>query len=382
LLFVGAAYSLLAAAMAATGAHDTPLNPEDPAYMRRQYVWFQAQDQRRQQQIRKLHADFQQLDPDAQARYTRVLQNYNAWLTRLPQNDRDRVFSAPSAKARLEVIRELREREWVAALPKPYRDEYTQLDDDARRQRVQDWRNEESESNDMWAIAQQHWAEGTGRFQPMSQPDGKMLIDAYVSHLRENLTEVERRVLDEAKTDTEVHGNYIGYVLLIARLSERHPIFPGRVGPKDWTSLPPEVKEYLRANDKHFKNQDRIPKVEELKELRRAQGRWPDFAVELTRYCQKNNLTLPVPLGDCRKDQMPPEFDNFFRMLEPGKGRPDAAARAADLDKLNMAQGSWPEYPRLIVELAYKYQIRVPGWTLPGWPQAWEKFRAGKSKIK
>ena len=58
---------------AATAAHDSPLNPDDPAYLRRQYVWFQAQDARRQQQLRKLHADFQQLDPDAQARLIQVI---------------------------------------------------------------------------------------------------------------------------------------------------------------------------------------------------------------------------------------------------------------------------------------------------------------------
>ena len=26
----------------AAGAHDAPLNPDDPAYLRRQYVWFQT----------------------------------------------------------------------------------------------------------------------------------------------------------------------------------------------------------------------------------------------------------------------------------------------------------------------------------------------------
>ena len=56
-------YASLVTVLGATAAHDTPLNPDDPAYLRRQYAWFQAQDPARQQQLRKLHAEFQQLPP-------------------------------------------------------------------------------------------------------------------------------------------------------------------------------------------------------------------------------------------------------------------------------------------------------------------------------
>ena len=42
------------------------------------------------------------------------------------------------------------------------------------------------------------------------------------------------------------------------------------------------------------------------------QGRWPDFAVELTKFTQKHNLKLPVQLGDCYKKDMPPEVTELF----------------------------------------------------------------------
>src|SRR4051812_28698524 len=87
---------IILAATAATAAHDVPVNPDDPAYLRRQYAWFQTQEPARQQQLRKLHAEFQNLEPDEQARQTRIMQSYNAWLARLPEADRERVTAAPT----------------------------------------------------------------------------------------------------------------------------------------------------------------------------------------------------------------------------------------------------------------------------------------------
>src|SRR3954452_13066285 len=86
-------------------AADGPINPDDPAYLRRQYAWFQAQDPARQQQLRKLDADFRQLPPEDQARLTKVVQAYNAWLAKLPEADRQRVLGAGSAAERLDEVR-------------------------------------------------------------------------------------------------------------------------------------------------------------------------------------------------------------------------------------------------------------------------------------
>ena len=80
-----------------SGGHDVPVNPDDPAYVRRQYAWFQAQDARRQQQLRKLHSDFMQLDADTRTRLTKVMQNYNLWLAKLPAATRERIFSRADA---------------------------------------------------------------------------------------------------------------------------------------------------------------------------------------------------------------------------------------------------------------------------------------------
>ena len=359
-------FSILTSAFCILAAADTPLNPDDPPYLRRQYAWFQAQDLSRQQQLRKLHTEVQQLPPEDQARLTKVMQAYNAWLAKLPEADRRRVLAAPTPAARLDEVRKLREREWVDAQPKPYRDEYAALPEPARREKVQEWRAEEADRREEWALAQKQWAEHPIGKTPAVIANERPAIDAFVAHLRENLSEPERKSLDEARTALDDFGAWFGYGFLIVRLAEQHPIFPwAAVGPREWSELPEEWK---RA----FPRQD-LPK-----DLRKAKGRWPEFAAELTAHARRNNLTLP-PLGEAKRQQMPPEVVQLLDKLEPRLRRGGELGKA-DLKDLSDAQGKWPEYPRLIVELARKHKQPIPGWTLPGQPQFWERLRAGKAK--
>jgi hypothetical protein len=77
---------------------------------------------------------------------------------------------------------------------------------------------------------------------------------------------------------------------------------------------------------------------------------------------------------------MPTDVVEFLdKVLEPQLRRAGEGGKA-DRKALADAEGKWPEYPRLIVELARKYKQPVPGWTLPGQPQFWDRLRAGKGK--
>ena len=348
-------------------AADAPLNLDDPAYLRRQYAWFQAQEPARQQLYRKLHAEFQQLPPEEQARLTRVIQTYNAWLAKLPEPDRQRVLAAPSTAERLDVVRRLRDQEWVEAQPKLYRDEYAGLAEPARREKVQEWRAEEADRREEWALAQKQWAENPMGKTPLVFTNDRPALEAFVGQLRENLTEPERKSLDEARAALDDFGAWFGYGFLIVRLAEQHPIFPWtKIGPREWRELPEEAKRMFPRSD--------LPK-----DVRRAQGRWPEFAAELTAHARRNNLNLP-PLGEAKKQQMPTDVVEFLdKVLEPQLRRAGEGGKA-DRKALADAESKWPEYPRLIMELARKYKQPIPRWTLPGQPQFWERLRAGKGK--
>jgi hypothetical protein len=367
----GVLFCLLSSVLCSLAA-DGPLNPDDPNYLRRQYAWFQKQDAARQQQFRRLHAEFNQLPPEEQTHLTRVMQAYNAWLARLPDADRQRLLAAPTSAERLDEIKKIREREWVDTLPKPYRDEYAALEPDTRHEKVQQWRAEDAERREEWALAQRNWTENPpGKIPPVLQGEGLRALDAFVAHLSENLTDAERKTLDEARTESVDGGNYFAYPRQIVRLGDQHPIFPWKeVGPKDWKSLPDDVTESLRKQDQaHFDKPADFPK-----ELRKVQGRWPEFAAELVGYCKSHDLTLPGQFGSARKSEMPAELVPAINSLEE-KLRKQGESGKAELKALDDAQGKWPDYPRLLVELARKHLAPLPGWTLPGAQGFWDRHR-------
>ena len=83
-------------------------------------------------------------------------------------------------------------------------------------------------------------------------------------------------------------------------------------------------------------------------------------------------IKLPS-LGDATKEKMPAEVVQFLEKLGPQLKRDGKRA-------LEDAEGKWPDYPRAIVDLARKYKLAVPGWTLPGPPAYWDRLRAGRMK--
>ena len=78
---------------------------------------------------------------------------------------------------------------------------------------------------------------------------------------------------------------------------------------------------------------------------------------------------------------MPPEVVQFLdKSLEPRLRQTDAGR--ADLAILTNARDRWPDYPKMIVEMARRYKLSIPGWTLPGPAGAWDHFRGGKARPK
>jgi hypothetical protein len=360
-------------ALTAWGAREAPLNVDDPGYLRRQYAWFQSQNPARQQQIRRLNEEFLALPPQKQDRFTVVMQKYNSWLAGLSESNRERVIqSSPGERAK--VVAQIKEEEWVASLSKADRDEIAQLDPDARRQRIKDLRTEITDRQEEWAIAQMAPSEfqQPGKIPNIFQNDRNQ-IEAFVVNLKTHLNDNERRSLEEAKRQADDHSHYLWYTMEIARLADLHPLLPGKPGIRDFPSLPEENRAALMKQG--------MRKKEDMRDFRRTAGRWPDFALEVARSAKTFNVKLPVPLGDCRKADMPPEVIKYLdTTLEPALKKTESGQ--ADLKALEAAQGSWPEYPKMLMDLSKKYKQPVPGWSLPGPAQTWDRFRLGKNRPK
>src|SRR5580765_7063379 len=75
----------------------------------------------KQDAMRKLNDDLEKLPTAERERLKEVLKTYADWMDRLPPADRRAVHDAPNNQARLELVKELREREWVARQPKAVR---------------------------------------------------------------------------------------------------------------------------------------------------------------------------------------------------------------------------------------------------------------------
>lgn len=355
---------------------EAPLNPTDHDYLLRQYAWFQSLDAETQQRYRRLHADFQALPPEDSERMTRVLQRYQAWMARRTPEERKAIADAPSSAARLQVVKDLRDAEWVATLPAPYRADYAQLDQEGRRAKVREWRREESDRRDEWEVARQNWSDFLpGVLPKVLQNDGLVMVDKFVENLRPALNEDERRRLDTARSTAYEQGVYVWYAMAVATLAEAHPLVPGKVGPTNYAQLPQPVQDLLVKQDRLFrrnKNGVIVATGKEGKEVERALGRWPDFAVELTKYCRAHNLEGLPPLGDCTEETMPQEIKDALKVLRSRKGD------RATLDAIEKAKGKWPDYPKLILDASRKSAMTVPGWTLPGQPAVWEKLRTSR----
>ncbi len=111
---------------------------------------------------RELHEE----DPATQQRLWEVLERYNNWVGRLPEADRLRIDEAADRTERLEVVKELREQEWVDRLPKEERDDLERMSGPMRTKRIALLRSEERQRRKEWRT---NWAAGV-KARPDSGP--------------------------------------------------------------------------------------------------------------------------------------------------------------------------------------------------------------------
>jgi hypothetical protein len=313
------------------------------------------EDQR--QRIVRLDHDLQQEAPAAQARLEKVLERYAAWLDQLDAKDRQRVQETADKRARLEIIRELRDRDWMKQQPKALRDQYAMLPADKKRDFVTKLRGEERQRRLDWKIAERFWKElDKGATLPCRLTDFPPDVQSYVNdYLRPMLSKDEEDRLEKAA------GQWPLYPMTLVELADQHPpALPGPKGPQTFDELPPEVRNRFKQ-----KNGAYLPK------LVKAQKRWPDFAIELSKYISgKKGLILPHELWAWGQVCLSPQMKEFVdkKLL-----------KELDRDELQRllhdVEGKWPDYPLAIQELARKYHLQVPWHTLPGTRERWDNYR-------
>lgn len=349
-------------------------DPEAYARLRHNLAVFMNLPAEKQESLRKLDREMQDEITTMRNRLERVADRYADWLERLPEADRKNILSAPDRKIRLQRIRAVREAEWVKRQPRPVAERIARTPPRERPDLIKKLEQEELEEKLDWQVAQRHWDQ-IFRAPQMLPVKAEQLPedtrDALEKTLRPLLTRQEEQLLKDNE------GKWPRYPRVLVEMADTHPISVlGPIGP---TSL---KEMQLNKFAMEFLQKEKRG-MEKLKE---AEGKWPDFGLALREVGRmaggfgKAGRIFP-PLHGKFAPSKPADFPSVVQQFIEKKLLP-----ALDDDEgkqLKNTEGEWPNYPRLVMELARKHNLQVPGGS-PRFDQ-WDRYRwrsltSGKSK--
>jgi hypothetical protein len=330
-------------------------DPEHYARLKRDLKTFTGLSPEGQGRLRQLDEQFRLQDPATQAHLWRVLDRYATWLDHLPPSQRQQVESAPDARTRLAVIRRLREEEWISRLPEVKSREVKNSSPEKRAALLAEFREADRRRREEWQRALQPRDDAPWRRAPWrSQADLPADVRTYLTGtLIPLLSPEEKKALEDAE------GQWPQFGQTLLKLAENHPVgLPGpAAGPITLKGLPEE----FRPRVKRLKGADKI-------RVDNAEGKWPDYAVAVSEVLRKYG-PLPQELGPCHPRDFSPAAKDFIeKRLIPKLDEPEK-------EKLREAEGRWPDYPRLLLDLARRHNLPVPGMMPPGPRDFWERLR-------
>jgi hypothetical protein len=346
-------------------------NPEHDARLRRDLKAYLALPYDRQQQLRTLDHELSDEDSTGYARLQRAIERYADWLRNLPEADREQILTATSAEERLKRIREIRQRQWVEQLPRATREKLHKLQADPSKYQAElaELKKQEQKWRHEWRYAIEHWDA-----LPATRPQAELvkeLIPQIDQFVRESLAPMlgpaEKTRLENAHKARE-SGRWFFYLSTIADLADKHPVrLPpaARIGPTRFKELP----DTWQARVLEAQNWPPQPVVT-------AEGKWPDYAFAVHRFVfnKEKPARLPKPpLGPATPAEFTPAVQQFIKeKLLP-------MLTTEERGQLTRAMGRWPGYPNLLMNLARKHSLEVPGTKLPGSPEIWNQFRVRKT---
>jgi Ni/Co efflux regulator RcnB len=314
---------------------------------------FQLLPPEKQDRVRRLDQDLHHMPPPAAARLQRSLARYVDWLDGLPEQQRRHIESAPDSNERLKRIRELRQNEWIARLPKSQRDQINASQGTARAALIDKIRKDELKRKKDWQAASRHWDELQRNSPPTKRTelpgDARAFVDSVLSP---RLTTADSERLKGAE------GDWPRFLETLIELSDRYVPFPGPAKPVTAKDLPEEMRKRM-AN---------LRPMQRL-HLQSLEGKWPDYPLALSNAFRRPQLPPVARLGPVRPTDFDEPLQAFLKNQLVPRLTPD------ERKELLNAEGKWPEYPKTIARLAGAHQITVPG-MLPLAKGYADKYRA------
>lgn len=334
-------------------------HPENYQHLRKEADTFFALPDEQQQRILRLDHELHDEPAARQARLHNVMDRYVEWLDKLDDKDRQRIKSAPDKNARLAIIQELRDADWMKYRPKAQRERYLALQGDAKTEFIKALRQDERQRRQEWLIAARFWNDLEKKTPlPSRLTDYTGEVITYVNeYLMPMLSDKEKDRLAKAQ------GKWPTYPLTLVELADAHPpALPGPDGPKSFAELPNEVQ-------KRFKTKVGAGAPKKLND---AKKHWPEFAIAVTSYAASNKkIVTPFPheLWPWNRSCLSPQMQEFLANKLTKVLDNQEMLRLIDAE----AKARWPEYPLTIKELADNHNLHVPWQTLPG--KGWDNYR-------
>ncbi len=318
---------------------------------------FQELPREQQNRLRKIDKDLHEANPATAARLNRSLVRYVEWLENLPEAKRNYIEKAPDSKERLLRIRQLREQEWIETLPLAQRNQIQSATGEARAALVKKFKLEEKQRRQDWQAAIRHWDE----LQKGSPPTQRSELPTEMQLFIEK-TLLPRVTTADAERLKAAEGKWPLFMETVVELSERYVPFPGAARPKEPVDLPEEMRKRING----LPPGRRGP-------IQAAEGKWPEYPLAIISGLRRPKGVLIPRLTPVKAADFDESLQNFIRtQLIP--------RLSADENRfLSNAEGSWPDYPRAVVNLAGKHNLIVPG-MLPIPKTHAEKYRTKAEK--
>ena len=326
----------------------------------------------RQEAIRTLDQRIHALEPPKRDRMLRLLENYASWLQRLQDSDRKRILAATDSTDRLEAVRKVLVKQWVAALPAARRTLLKEVPVEEEVKLLAKWRAEEEKARTEWAVARVQWESLRTGKQPWPFTDERMKKDVldYIRATykpddpkRARLTAFGADGGDAGRLKEAMDRADKGEWALLGKavydFSKKYEMLPepAKGSPvTELADLPIGIGKLLEKRPKFSKA------------IEQATGKWPDFALAIhAEVGFKAFASLKGDrLGPCSAD----EFKDDFRR---GFGELRKKLSDSEIAGLKSHDGNWPAYPREIIRLAKAHDVSLPGVMPPGPPSLWEK---------
>lgn len=389
-------------------------NPTQYARLRQETRAFLALPVARQEKLLKLDRELHDESSSAQKQLVEVMHRYADWLEGLTEGERLAVLQTADKTKRLQVIRSLREKQWLRAQPRAIQTKVAQLELakaptpvvlaartvgqlgwpralgplagastalagrlNHAREFVAQVKWDEKKRRQDWQITARHWEDVLGQKPLPNRPahfgkDVEKYVNVYLRHL------LSKEELEQLKA---VEGHWPQYPYLLVELADRHPLaLPGPRGIDSVAKLPLELKEGLAraivllrkdmkgVDKKEPKGVDKV--IQNSQFFKKVNGHWPQFGTEVASFAAKRGVALPPELFPTHVSDLSPQMQRFVteRLVKSALSREEGS-------DLKGKEGLWPDYPLKIQALADKYHLQPPWLTLPGSRDDWDKYR-------